>query len=267
MDFATLIGLISGISVITLAVASGSDFTVFFNLPGFLIVIGGTTAAILIKFPLKICLHSVVSGLKTTFIDRSERPEEIIKLATMLSKIKRREGHLGLENVPIKNALFRKGVQLIVDGHKPEIISKVLSLDVHHSIERHQAGERVFRAIGDSAPAFGMLGTLVGLVQMLSQMDDPQKLGLGMAVALLTTLYGSLIANLIAIPLADKLQMRYESEFNTKTLIMESVLNIEKSENPRVMEEILLTYISGQDRKMFVNQNYPHKHITPNETP
>lgn len=266
MDFATLIGLISGISVITLSVASASNFLVFFNIPGFLIVLGGTTAAILIKFPLRICFHSVIAGFKTTFFDRSERPEEIIKLATKLSLVKRKEGHLGLENIPIKNALFRKGVQLIVDGHKPEIISKVLTLEIHHAIERHQVGERVFRAIGDSAPAFGMLGTLVGLVQMLSQMNNPQSIGQGMAVALLTTLYGSLIANLIANPLADKLQMRYESEYNSKELIMESVLNIEKGENPRVMEEILLTYISGQDRKSFVNQNYPHDKISHNET-
>jgi len=258
MDFATLIGLISGIAVIGFAVASASDFLIFLNLPGFLIVIGGTTAAMLIKFPLKICIHSFGAGVRTAFIDRSERPEEIIALATKLSKIMRKKGHLGLERIPIRNRLFRKGIQLIVDGHKPEIITKILSLEVHHSIERHQSGEKVFRAIGESAPAFGMLGTLIGLVQMLSQLDDPAKIGMGMAIALLTTLYGSLIANLVANPIADKLQMRYESEYSTKTLIIESVLNIEKAENPKIVEEILLTYISGHDRQTFVNQNNPH---------
>jgi len=266
MDFATLIGLISGISIITLAVASTSDFLIFLNVPGFLIVVGGTGAAILIKFPLKVCFHSIQAGLRTAFIDRSERPEEIIKLATKLSDIKRKKGHLELEKVPIRNALFRKGVQLIVDGRKPDIIEKILTLEQHHAIERHQAGERVFRAIGDSAPAFGMLGTLIGLVQMMTQMDDPQKIGVGMAIALLTTLYGSLIANLFAIPIADKLQMRHESEYNSKALIIESVLNIEQGENPRVMEEILLTYVSGNEKQMFVNQHHASKHKTVNKS-
>ncbi|MDH5256958.1 MAG: MotA/TolQ/ExbB proton channel family protein [Gammaproteobacteria bacterium] len=256
MDFATLAGLISGIAVITFAVSSGSDFLIFVNLPGFLIVAGGTAAAVLIKFPLKICIQSFVAGIKTAFIDRSERPEELILLATKLTTLKRKKGNLALQDTPIKNTLFKKGIELLVDGHKVDFIKKVLRLEMEHAIERHEVGERVFRAIGDSAPAFGMIGTLVGLVQMLSNMQDPSALGAGMAVALLTTLYGSLIANLIAIPIADKLQMRHESEFQNKTLILECILGIEKGENPRVMEEILITYLSGNQRKNILNHNH-----------
>jgi len=255
MDFATLAGLISGISIITYAVSSGSDFYIFINLPGFFIVAGGTAAAVLIKFPLKICIQSFVAGIKTAFIDRSERPEELIKLAINLTDLKRKKGNLALENTEIKNALFKKGIELLIDGHKVDFIKKVLQLQIEHAIERHEVGERVFRAIGDSAPAFGMIGTLVGLVQMLSNMQDPAALGMGMAVALLTTLYGSLIANLVAIPIADKLQMRHESEYQNKTLILESIIGIEKGENPRIMEEILFTYLSRDDRKTMMNHN------------
>jgi len=255
MDVATLAGLISGIAVITFAVSSGSDFLIFINLPGFLIVAGGTTAAVLIKFPLKICIQSFVAGVKTAFFDRSERPEELIKLATELSSLKRKHGNLALENIPIRNALFKKGIAFLVDGHKADFIKKVLQLEIQHAIERHEVGERVFRAIGDSAPAFGMIGTLVGLVQMLSNLSNPDSLGMGMAVALLTTLYGSLIANLVAIPIADKLQMRHESEYQNKTLILECIIGIEKGENPKIMEEVLITYLSGNDRKLLLNHN------------
>ena len=253
MDFATLAGLIAGIGVIGLAVSQGSDFSVFINLPGFLIVVGGTGAAVLIKFPLKICIESFVEGLKTAFVDRSEQSLQLIKIASNLADIARKQGKLVLEDHPVKNPFFRKGIQLIVDGHKPDFIRKVMTMEMDQSVDRHLVGERVFRAIGDSAPAFGMLGTLVGLVQMLTQLDDANKIGMGMAVALLTTLYGSLIANLIALPIADKLQMRALSEHNNKELILECLMNIEKGENPRVMEEILVTYLPNNQREALNN--------------
>ena len=254
MDFATLAGLISGISIIAYAVSASSDFSIFFNLPGILIVTGGTTAAVLIKFPLKVCVRSFGDGVKTAFIDRSERPEELILLAKKLTTLKRKKGNLALEDIPIRNTLFKKGIELIIDGHNVDFIKKVMRLEIEHAIERHEVGERVFRAIGDSAPAFGMIGTLVGLVQMLSNMQDPDALGLGMAVALLTTLYGSLIANLVAIPIADKLQMRHESEYQNMSLILECIMGIEQGENPRMLEEVLITYLPGRDREYMMNQ-------------
>ena len=255
MDFATLAGLITGVSIITLAVASGSDFAIFINLPGFLIVIGGTTAAVLIKFPLKTCIESFIEGLKTAFVDRSERPMELVKMATHLADMVRKNGRLSLEDAHIKNHFFKKGTALIADGRGPDFVRKVMTMDMDQSIERHLVGERVFRAIGDSAPAFGMIGTLVGLVQMLANMDDPKSIGMGMAVALLTTLYGSLIANLVALPIAEKLQMRAYGEHTNKALIIESLINIEKGENPRVMEEILLTYLPSRERDAVINGN------------
>ena len=254
MDFATLSGLIAGIVIIALAVAGGSDFGVFLNLPGFLIVTGGTAAAVFIKFPLKACIESFSEGLKTAFVDRSEQPLQLIKIAIQLSQLVRKSGNLALEDAHIRNRFFKKGTQLIADGHKPDFIRKAMTLEMDQSIERHLVGERVFRAIGESAPAFGMIGTLVGLVQMLANMQDPKSIGIGMAIALLTTLYGSLIAHLFALPIADKLQMRAYSEHTNKALIIEGLVSIQNGQNPKLIEELLISYLPNHEREIFVNE-------------
>ena len=163
----------------------------------------------------------------------------------MASKV-RKDGLLSLEDEPVNNVFFKKGIQLCVDGQSPEFVKKVLDNEMDRSIERHELGERIFRAIGDAAPAFGMIGTLVGLVQMLANMSDPSSIGPAMAVALLTTLYGALFANLIAMPIADKLQMRYMYDRKTKSLIVEGVLGIAQGESPHVIDEILVTYLQEQ---------------------
>lgn len=263
MDFATLLGLFAGVIVIAGAVASSSDMGSFVNLPGVLIVVGGTTAAVLVKFPLKNCIDAFAGGLKVAFIEGQERPEELIKQATFLSAIARKKGKLALESAVIKSRFFKKGAQLIADGHSPEFIRKLLTMEMDNSIERHQLSERVFRAIGDSAPAFGMIGTLVGLVQMLTKMDDPAMLGSGMAVALLTTLYGSVIANLFAIPLADKLLMRAQEEYLSKALIIESIICIDEGQNPKVMEELLATYLPGHQRAAMLGEHHSIRPVTP----
>ncbi len=249
MDIATLTGLTAGILIISAAVFSSSDISIFLDLTGFLIVVGGTASAVLIKFPLQTCAQALLTGIKTAFVERSERPQELIQLATQLSRTARKHGHLAMENVKVRNPFFSKGLHLIIDGHKDEFVRKVMTTDMTQAIERHMVGERVFRAIGETAPALGMIGTLVGLVQMLVAMDDPAKLGVGMAVALLTTLYGALIAHLVAIPIADKLDMRAQAELRTKELIIESLINIQKGENPVIMEEILSAYLPGNQRQ------------------
>lgn len=250
MDIATLIGLTAGIAIIVTAIGSAADFHTYLNVPGLLIVFGGTAAAIFIKFPLKVSFASFWRGLKIAFSNPGENPLELIRTATRLSHVVRKRGKLALEDAPVKNTFFRKGTQLIADGHSVEFVRKVLTTEMDSTIERHQMAERVFRGIGDSAPAFGMIGTLVGLVQMLSHMDDPKSIGLGMAVALLTTLYGSLIANLFAIPIADKLHMRALADYNNRALIIEGVELVANAQHPRMIEEILLTFLPGHERGM-----------------
>ena len=235
--------------VIGLAVMVGSDLWIFLNLPGFMIVVGGTFAATLIKFPLTTCMSAFIDGIKVAFVDRKEDPESLIEQASELAGHVRKGGLLALERQTIKNAFLKKGIMMCVDGNNPEFIQKVLTTDMMQTIQREEVGERIFRAIGDSAPAFGMIGTLVGLVQMLTNMGDPATIGPAMAIALLTTLYGALIANLIAIPMADKMETKAMQDRNNRTLIIESVLSIQRGENPRLMGDLLEVYVKDDRRR------------------
>ena len=249
MDIGTLIGLISGVAVIVIAVLSGSDFWIFLNLPGFLIVIGGTFAATLIKFPIATFATALADGTKAAFIDRGDDSQALIRTAGELAEKVRKAGLLSLEDEPIENAFLRRGIKMCVDGGSPQFIHKVLTTDMTQTIRREEVGERIFRSVGDSAPAFGLIGTLVGLAQMLNDMGDPATVGPAMAVALLTTLYGALIAHLIAIPIADKLQTKALHDRNIHALIIDSVLSIQKGENPRVLDELLGVYVRGNARR------------------
>ena len=248
MDIATLLGLIFGIVVVGYAVLSGSDLWLFLNLPGFLIVVGGTFAATLIKFPLSNVFTALKTGTKAAFISDKESPRELINIAIELARKNRKGGMLAMQDVQLDNEFFQKGIQLTIDGHNIDVIREALTAEMELTIQRHTEGSKIFRAIGDSAPAFGMIGTLVGLVQMLSNMDDPKTIGPAMAIALLTTLYGALIANLVAMPIADKLDSKVEQEAVTKSLILESVLQIHAGQNPTVLEDLLEAYLPENQR-------------------
>jgi len=234
--------------VVTLAILTGSDLYIFLNLPGFLIVLGGTFAATLIKFPLSGMFIAFTVGIKAAFVNEHDNPRELIDLAIRLSKRARKSGLLSLEKIKVANTFFKKGVQLCVDGRDSEFIRKMLTKEMDMAIMRQEVGEKVFAAIGDSAPAFGMFGTLVGLVQMLSKMNDPTAIGEAMAVALLTTLYGVLIAHLIALPISEKLHAKSEQERENKLLIIEGVVQIRERQNPTVMVEILESYLPEKQR-------------------
>ncbi len=249
MDIATLLGLIIGVTVVTLAIMTGSDLTIFLNLPGFLIVVGGTFAATLIKFPISGVFVAFFVGVKAAFVNEAESPREIIDLTMRLVKRARKVGLIGLEKIRVGNSFFRKGVQLCADGRDVEFIRKTMTREMELAIQRQEVGERVFRAIGDSAPAFGMVGTLVGLVQMLSNMSDPTTIGPAMAVALLTTLYGVLIAQLIALPIADKLEAKNAIERANKVLIIEAIVQIHERNNPTAVLDILEAYLPEKLRQ------------------
>ena len=250
MDLATLIGLLIGVAVVGFAMLADADATIFLNIPGMMIVMGGTFAATLIRFPIADCFQSFLLAIKTAFWGEPERPDAIIKQANKLTEIVRKKNLMALEEEPVADPFFQKGIQLAVDGRKPDFIRNVLGKEMNLSIERHQMGEKVFRAMGESAPAFGMVGTLVGLVQMLANMQDPVSIGPAMAVALLTTLYGALFANLVAMPIADKLHNRCDQERINKSLILESVLGIQQGVNPRVLDELLEAYLPLPRRKV-----------------
>ena len=258
MDFATVAGLVFGISIVSYAISTGSDFLVFLNWPGFLIVIGGTFAATMIKFPMSGFFISMPVGFKAAFTNDKDDPRDYITIAMRLSKVARKRGLFAIEdaNRKIKNPFYRKGLQLVADGRDLDYIRKVLTQEMAKSIKREEMGAKVFNAIGDAAPAFGMFGTLVGLVQMLSNMKDPTTIGPAMAVALLTTLYGVLLANLVAIPIADKLADKSQKEKAVRALIIECVFQVQQMQNPMAMREILEPYMPEKHRMPGTGSGY-----------
>ncbi|MDY6943768.1 MAG: flagellar motor protein PomA [Pseudomonadota bacterium] len=253
MDLATLIGLIGAIGVITAAILVGGSAGVFLNIPSILIVVGGTVMAVLMKFSIGQFFGAFkVAGRAFSF--KAEDPSMLISQTVELAGIARKQGLLALENHPVENEFIKQGLQLIIDGHEPEFVKKVLSQEIELTIERHEVGEKVFRAMGDVAPAMGMIGTLIGLVQMLSNMSDPKSIGPAMAVALLTTLYGAIIANALALPIADKLANRNSEERLNRTLLLEGLASIQEGLNPRVIEELLKTYLPAALREASTGQ-------------
>lgn len=247
MDIGTIIGLVSAHIIIALAIFLGGSALVFINVPSLLIVVGGTFGVTFIKYPLSHTLSAMKVALKA-FFHQGESSIELIEQAVQLAAIARQQGLLGLESIEIKNKFLHKGVQLAVDGQDPDFVRRILSSDINLTIERHEQGQHIFKGVGETAPAMGMIGTLVGLVQMMSNLSDPSSLGPAMAVALLTTLYGAVASNVIALPMADKLAHRSTEERINKSLILETVNGLQNGVNPRVLEELLKTYLPGSQR-------------------
>lgn len=255
MDLATLIGLILGIVIIVGAILIDSTIWDFMNIPGLIIVVMGTFAITIIKYRLSSVMGSIKLAFSTVFLERTQDPVQLIQKVRELSGVVRKEGILGLENAEIKDSFLAKGIALSIDGHPADFIEELLIQELEQSIERYEMSERVFRGVAETAPGLGMLGTLVGLVQMLNNMQDPSSVGPAMAVALLTTFYGAFIAQVIAIPLADKLNLKALDEHRNMSLVITSVQNILKGQNPRVITEVLSTYLAPKQREMMKAQD------------
>ncbi len=247
MDIATVIGLVLAIVLVVGSIASGGSLMLFINVPSILIVFGGTLATAFIRFGMGDVLNSMKVAMNAFFVKMTP-PQQIIQEIVNLANIARKNGLIVLEQQPIEDPFLKKAIMYCVDGHEAEFIDEVLRKEVSLTADRHNLGKSVFASMGDAAPAFGMIGTLIGLVQMLASMDDPASIGPAMAVALLTTLYGALIANVFCLPIADKLALRSEEEVRNRKLIIEGVLGILKGLNPRVMEEFLQTFLPPKDR-------------------
>jgi chemotaxis protein MotA len=231
-----------------MAILANASFLTFLSLPGLAIVLGGTFAVTLIKFRMASVMSAFRLAMSAAFTDRMARPAELVREVGVLARVVRKEGILGLENHQTDNEFLQKAINLCVDGHPPELVEEALAQETQQTAERYEVAERVFRGIGESAPAIGMLGTLVGLVQMLNTLDDPSSIGPAMAIALLTTLYGAFIAQLVALPMADKLQLKAEDEARNQMLIITSIKNIMRGENPRVMTELLSSFVHPEQR-------------------
>lgn len=247
MDIATLIGLLGGFGIIIGAIATGGDIMLFVNVPSILIVVGGTCMVTLMQVSLKDFLGSFAIGMKAFFY-KTDDPKQLIEEAVQLADIARKNGLLALEGQEIGNDFLKKGIGLCVDGHDPSLVQKLLNKDISLTIQRHEVGQMMFKNMAIMAPAMGMIGTLVGLVQMLANMSDPASIGPAMAVALLTTLYGAVIANAFAQPIADKLARASQLERTNKSLILETISGIQEGMNPRVLDQLLSTYLPANKR-------------------
>nr|WP_281423922.1 flagellar motor protein PomA [Oceanobacter mangrovi] len=244
---ATLVGLIGAFAIVVMAMVMGGDIGMFINVPSILIVFGGSLFAVMMKFELGHMLGlGKVMGKGFSF--KLSKPETIIEEVVELAGLARKGGLLSLEGKEVSDDFLGKGIQLLVDGHDPDVVRTILSKEAKLASERHDVGAAIFSSFGDTGPAMGMIGTLIGLVAMLANMDDPKTIGPAMAVALLTTLYGAMLATMFALPVADKLRLRKGEEDRLRAMIIDALLAIQAGQNPRVIESMLQAYIAEGKR-------------------
>jgi len=255
LDLATILGIIAGAGAIGFAMVSGGGLSAFLNIPSLMLVVGGTVAATLIKFPLGRVL-SVMGVVKNAFMQRQRRADQLLPLLIELARKARREGLISLEGEiqdGIREPFLVRGLQMAVDGMPPELMRQVLDTEIEAMGQRHQQGQEILKTMGSFAPSFGMIGTLVGLIQMLRVLNDPKSLGPSMAIALITTLYGALMAYLLFLPLAGKLELRSQEEILFMEVVREGVISIAQGDNPTVMEEKLKSFLAPGQREQVNN--------------
>ncbi len=249
MDILTILGIVLGLALVVGAISMGGKLSSFVHLPSFMITIGGSFAALLVNFQIP-QMKMVFQVTRNAFLEDVDDIGELIQLFVRLGQKARREGLLSLEDdlQDLDDPFLVNGMQLMIAGLEPETIRDIMETELDSIAARHKLGQDVFRTWGSLAPAFGMIGTLIGLIQMLAHLDDPSNIGPGMAVALITTFYGSLMANLIFIPMAGKLAIRSEAEIAVKMAAIEGVLAIQAGMNPRILQEKLKAFASPQQR-------------------
>jgi chemotaxis protein MotA len=247
VDIATLIGLVGSFIVIISAIFVGGSAGMFIDTASTLIVLVGSTFVVLMQYPLSQFLSAGKVAAKA-FMFKSVPLDTLIDEIYGLADEARKGGLLSLEGKEVGHPFLSKGIQMLVDGHDSNVVKSQLTKDMNQSYLRHTAGAKVFKAFGDVGPAMGMIGTLVGLVQMLANMDDPKAIGPAMAIALLTTLYGAMLANMVCLPIQAKLNIRANEELTCQKLILDALLAIQSGQNPRILDGALKTYIAEGKR-------------------
>lgn len=248
MDLATIVGIVLCAVLIFASILVGGSPVIFVNFPSVLIVVGGTIGVTLIRNPLAEVV-GMVKVVAKAFTIKLIDPHALIVRIVEFSRKARKEGMLALENVDCGYDYLQKGITLAVDGLEQEEIKAILTNDLQGMVNRHKRGREILDGMGQAAPAFGMIGTLIGLVQMLADMADPSSIGPAMAVALLTTLYGALIANVVCIPLADKLRMRSREEVLAMSICFEGVVCLSQGDNPNAIDQKLKAFLSPKARE------------------
>jgi chemotaxis protein MotA len=249
MDISTVAGLALATLAIIGSILYGGPLGIFIDIPSVVVVGGGVVATTLIKWPMEYVKGLVAIFLKSIFYSSAD-PKTMIAEIQKLAETARRESVFALEKVPVEDKFLKKAVTLAADNRPPEVITSILSLEIAAMEDRHSKGVDILEGMGADGPAFGMIGTLIGLVQMLQNMSDPSSIGPAMAVALLTTFYGAVIANVFTIPVAAKLKQRSKQEATKMNIIVAGVLGIVAGENPRVIREKLDSFLAPKDRNV-----------------
>jgi chemotaxis protein MotA len=248
MDIATGLGLLAGAVVLCTLILMGGDLRMFLDVHAAIVIFGGSFAATLIRFPLSSIFHGLPLGAKFAFSLRRMSQRDLVDELAGLAEVPRKQGPIGLEKVEIEDPFLAKGVRFVADGYDGNFIRDNLELDRDNFLTHLDEGQKIYRAVGDCAPAFGMIGTLIGMVQMFANMTDPSKLGPFMAVALLATFYGAAVANLLCLPIADKLHLKLVDEEINRTLIIDGILMIREGKSPTLVREMLLAYLPEKHR-------------------
>ncbi len=250
MDLGLLFGFLGTWAIVCWAILAGGSLLVFLDVPSTILVVGGTLTTMFFTFRVE-HLKKLVAVCKASMFPKQQSIEKLITEMVSYAEIARRDGILSLENATrdIKDQFIVRGIQMAVDGSDPELIDQVMTSELENLAARHEVGKAMLDAAGKYAPALGMIGTFVGLVIMLQNMADPSKLGPGMAVAILTSLYGAMIANAICGPLADRLSRASAEEILYKTIIIKGVMAIQSGDNPRIVEQKLRTFLPPSKRK------------------
>ena len=253
MDLATGIGLIGGVAtIVVLILIDGGNFAGYFDKHAVIVIFGGATAATMVRFPFSAILHGLPMGVKFAFSLHSSHPRGLIEELTQIAEVVRKNGPIALENVQVADPFLAQVLRYLADGYDREFIKDTMERDRDNFLQRIEEGSKVYRAYGDCAPAWGMIGTIIGMVTMFANMSDPSKLGPAMATALLATLYGALIANAICLPIADKLHVKLTEEDVSRTLIIDGILMIRDSKSPSLVKEMLIAYLPEHHREEFM---------------
>jgi chemotaxis protein MotA len=244
MDLGILFGFLGTWALIAWALMASGSIGYYIDVPAMILVIGASTTVIFFSYPAG-NIKSLPGIMRKAFFYQQKSIDKLIQDLVGYAEIARRDGILSLENATkdMDDPFIVRGIQMAVDGTDPELIEQIMTDELDNLVERHQAGKSLLECVGKYAPAFGMIGTLVGLVVMLQNMQDPSKIGPGMAIALLTTLYGAIIANAVALPMADRLTRRSADEVLYKSIIIKGVMSIQSGDNPRVVEQKLRTFL------------------------
>ncbi len=249
MDLGTVIGISFATLVFIIAIIlGGAGFGAYYDLPSVFIVFGGLLGVNLAKWPIPTSMALFKATLKAIFFKPQSYSSTIDQMIGLAEKA-RRESIFALEKVEITDPFIKKACNLAADNRPPEVINSILQMDLESMEERHRSILTILGAISEDAPAMGMIGTLVGLVAMLQNLSDPSAIGPGMAVAILTTFYGAMIANIFAVPLQKKLEVRSGEEKKNVVIVITAILGIVAGENPRLIREKLESFLAPSERK------------------